>query len=272
MEFPVEFAGSNDQYSPVMKHKRAKRKTPLSLLATTVTSSSSTGGVSSGNGESCFATPSPTSSGNNSTNKDEDEDEDMANCLILLAQGGRKSDLSLFDCKTCNRTFPSFQALGGHRASHKKPKGDTNLLPSIHKPDEFEEEETKFPKTNKMIISPPFSFPVETKKASLVDNKSSKVHGCSICGVVFSSGQALGGHMRRHRAPPAATETTARISTSDDDEGINTTEPCEEDNKPRKILHLDLNLPAPFEDDFEFIVASKRRFVLSAPALVDCYY
>ncbi|KAM3229384.1 hypothetical protein ACQJBY_060315 [Aegilops geniculata] len=27
-----------------------------------------------------------------------------------------------FECKTCNRRFPSFQALGGHRASHKKPR------------------------------------------------------------------------------------------------------------------------------------------------------
>ena len=28
----------------------------------------------------------------------------------------------VFECKTCNRQFPSFQALGGHRASHKKPR------------------------------------------------------------------------------------------------------------------------------------------------------
>ncbi|XP_047317637.1 zinc finger protein ZAT11-like [Impatiens glandulifera] len=26
----------------------------------------------------------------------------------------------LFECKTCNEEFPSFQALGGHRANHKK--------------------------------------------------------------------------------------------------------------------------------------------------------
>ncbi|RZC93255.1 hypothetical protein C5167_030374 [Papaver somniferum] len=28
----------------------------------------------------------------------------------------------LYECKTCNKQFPSFQALGGHRASHKKPR------------------------------------------------------------------------------------------------------------------------------------------------------
>ncbi|KAF4373479.1 hypothetical protein F8388_025173 [Cannabis sativa] len=26
----------------------------------------------------------------------------------------------VFECKTCNKRFSSFQALGGHRASHKK--------------------------------------------------------------------------------------------------------------------------------------------------------
>ncbi|RZC77061.1 hypothetical protein C5167_001830 [Papaver somniferum] len=36
-----------------------------------------------------------------------------------------KSGFYVYECKTCNRCFPSFQALGGHRASHKKPK---NLL------------------------------------------------------------------------------------------------------------------------------------------------
>lgn len=41
----------------------------------------------------------------------------------------------VFECKTCNRQFPSFQALGGHRASHKKPRlaGDGSLLkPKMH--------------------------------------------------------------------------------------------------------------------------------------------
>ncbi|KAF7154341.1 hypothetical protein RHSIM_Rhsim01G0210500 [Rhododendron simsii] len=256
-----EFTGSND-HSPLIKRKRAKRKTPLSP-PTTVTSSSSTG---SAHGETCLPIPSPTSSGNNSATKE--EDEDMANCLILLARGGQKSDSSLYDCKTCNRTFPSFQALGGHRASHKKPKSDIEV-----EEEEGKEEETKVPKTNKTITSPPFPFHSETKKAAPTDhNKSaSKAHGCSICGVVFSSGQALGGHMRRHRAPPPA---TPQVSTSDK---VNSTAESREadDEPPRKFtstLDLDLNLPAPFEDDFEF-VASKRRFVLvSGPALVDCYY
>ncbi|KAG5043690.1 Zinc finger protein ZAT11 [Glycine soja] len=39
-----------------------------------------------------------------------------------------------FECKTCNRKFSSFQALGGHRASHKRPKLEDSSVgkPKIH--------------------------------------------------------------------------------------------------------------------------------------------
>lgn len=96
-----------------------------------------------------------------------DEISAMANCLMLLsaaAAAGRGADASrVFTCKTCDRQFPSFQALGGHRASHKKPRlaaGDLLPPPSPPKP---------------------------------------KTHECTICGQEFPLGQALGGHMRRHR-------------------------------------------------------------------------
>ncbi|CAN6284709.1 unnamed protein product [Urochloa humidicola] len=72
----------------------------------------------------------------------------------------------VFECKTCNRTFPSFQALGGHRASHKKPR-------------------------------------LADGGAATAEPPKPKVHGCSICGLEFAIGQALGGHMRRHRAAEA---------------------------------------------------------------------
>ncbi|KAJ7947694.1 Zinc finger protein [Quillaja saponaria] len=97
-----------------------------------------------------------------------DSRDDIANCLMLLSKVG-ETELSnnskggrIFRCKTCNRQFSSFQALGGHRASHKKPKltgGD--LL---------------------------YDLP-----------RKAKTHECPICGLEFSVGQALGGHMRRHR-------------------------------------------------------------------------
>ncbi|KAJ3669176.1 hypothetical protein LUZ60_011126 [Juncus effusus] len=72
-----------------------------------------------------------------------------------------------FECKTCNRQFQSFQALGGHRASHKKSRIITE-----HCIDQI----------------------------SIVGPTKPKIHECPICGLEFSIGQALGGHMRRHRA------------------------------------------------------------------------
>ncbi|KAL3355002.1 hypothetical protein AABB24_019204, partial [Solanum stoloniferum] len=106
------------------------------------------------------------------------EVEAMANCALMLlsrfSNTSSSSDhhhINDFECKTCNKHFPSFQALGGHRASHnKKPR----LLGE---------------------------FLVQT-------NKKNKVHKCSICGVEFSLGQALGGHMRRHRDEINKTSTT----------------------------------------------------------------
>ncbi|CAI0467075.1 unnamed protein product [Linum tenue] len=103
----------------------------------------------------------------------------MAKCLIYLSHSFRSVTSNsnpssaaggdAFECKTCNRRFSSFQALGGHRASHKRPKIALLGLEKLGQDG---------PK-------------VQTKP---------KMHECSICGVEFALGQALGGHMRRHRA------------------------------------------------------------------------
>jgi C2H2-type zinc finger len=58
----------------------------------------------------------------------EADDIDMENLLVFLSYHEKnillhqKMTPKVFECKTCNRRFPSFQALGGHRASHKKPR------------------------------------------------------------------------------------------------------------------------------------------------------
>ncbi|KAJ4834471.1 hypothetical protein Tsubulata_007927 [Turnera subulata] len=119
---------------------------------------------------------------------------DVANCLMLLSKVGEEADHQrtkssssskgrLFACKTCNREFPSFQALGGHRASHKKPKlmsSDFLGLP--------------------VVSAPP----------------KPKTHECTICGLEFPLGQALGGHMRRHRSVNTNNNTTSSASSGDE--------------------------------------------------------
>ncbi|KAK9061575.1 hypothetical protein SSX86_018757 [Deinandra increscens subsp. villosa] len=228
-----------------------------------------------------------------------EEEEDMANCLIMLAHSvspatneadklsdniychqkttkklkirsvtemaagaggeGGISGFQSYECKTCNRVFPSFQALGGHRASHKKPKltaDDTNSVITEYRQPELA-----------VVYKPPSPARHDFILTGCKNSGKAKVHECSICGSEFLSGQALGGHMRRHRTPPPSiSPTKAELSPE----------------KP-PVLSLDLNLPPPeVVDDghpnFQFTLSSSSsssqqpHLVFSAAALVDCHY
>lgn len=139
----------------------------------------------------------------------------MANCLMLLSKLEKSETFPserIFECKTCNRQFTSFQALGGHRASHKKPK----------------------------LMAGDLLQQVPTKP---------KTHECSICGVEFALGQALGGHMRRHRAELEANSNskdggsdTTTVST--DHETVAKTVPVlkRSDSSCKRAWGLDLHL------------------------------
>ncbi|GMI92225.1 hypothetical protein like AT2G28200 [Hibiscus trionum] len=272
-----------DHQALIIKGKRTKRQRSSSPFGVTVTSSSSSacGGDGGGGGvaEEYNSTSSPVTCGEiyKST---EEEEEDMANCLIMLAQSDgpkrmnieeklemvaamtNKAGAYAYECKTCNRSFPSFQALGGHRASHKKPKGS---MPDEKKP--LVEDADQFNRENPALVALQVS-----NKANCHGNKGTKIHECSICGSEFSSGQALGGHMRRHRAA-ATNQAAVSVDTH------TTSHPIESNSgagiKPRNILSLDLNLPAPEDDPreskFQF-GGPQQAIVFSTPALVDCHY
>nr|GMD73601.1 zinc finger protein ZAT5-like [Ipomoea batatas] len=203
-----------------------------------------------------------------------EEDEDMAaNCLILLAQGGRKfsemaAGAGVYECKTCNRSFPSFQALGGHRASHKKPK----LMD--HEQHHYDHYHYELKKQS----PPPPQAPLSAAQSNGGSSKLAKIHECSICRAEFSSGQALGGHMRRHRPPAPINTAAAKASVSNSNEEEATESSYGEGENPRGALYsLDLNLPAPQEEEescnkFEFSGKQQQSLVFSVPALVDCHY
>ncbi|GAA0160950.1 hypothetical protein LIER_17384 [Lithospermum erythrorhizon] len=186
-----------------------------------------------------------------------------------------KDGTYVYECKTCNRSFPSFQALGGHRTSHKKHKPTVEMedkkgrkIPPSSDDDnhqekkQYEEEEEKGMKLFKISPSSLLSLEIANKNShgnNIVTNNSKvmKIHECSICGAEFSSGQALGGHMRRHRNPNSTTTTATESSHNDGGE------------RQRTMLELDLNLPAPQEE--EDLHESKFQFSLfSSPSLVDC--
>lgn len=236
--------------------------------------------------------------------------------------GTGKGGCYVYECKTCNRTFPSFQALGGHRASHKKPKAmmindDRLLLKSQHQRQQQhqqqqflvsksdDEEDGNFRNVSSLSLqlsnnnnnrgNNNSSFYSGNNNNNVGKGNNSKVHECSICGAEFTSGQALGGHMRRHRsAPVSATATTANTTLSLTPMAV----VVAGQDQPRKSssssssrnnllsLDLDLNLPAPEDDPKESKLpfSSKQQqqqqqqqpkssLVFTAAAtLVDCHY
>lgn len=96
------------------------------------------------------------------------EEEYLAFCLMLLARDGGDLDSvtaeekPVYKCGVCDKTFSSYQALGGHKASHRSLFGGGD--------------------NNKAIAV----------------SAAVKSHVCSICLKSFATGQALGGHKRCH--------------------------------------------------------------------------
>ncbi|KAJ7981068.1 Zinc finger protein [Quillaja saponaria] len=306
MEITEEFVGSSTEkdMTQIAKGKRTKRQRPFSPdgieiattnYTTTMTTSTSSSASAGGRGGDYGSFSSPTISYEST-----EEEEDMANCLMLLAQGDgpkqfdnnkvqkfssrRFADIAttvtstktcfyVYECKTCNRTFPSFQALGGHRASHKRPKtaAEEKKPPTPPPPSSTNMDGLEESRKTQIRFSPQISIQLLGGNKVLNSSNKVKIHECSICGSEFSSGQALGGHMRRHRA---ATSTGHQMVGMNIDTSAPATATTME-IKPRNILQLDLNLPAPEDDHrdskFQFN-PTKQSMVLSAPALVDCHY
>ncbi|CAL5020313.1 unnamed protein product [Urochloa decumbens] len=215
---------------------------------------------------------------------------------------GVRAGFYVYECKTCNKCFPTFQALGGHRASHKKPRlaaadeevatnvtiTTANVIKQQQKPPAAPTASPAPLLRPHLQIADASVFPDVTTALSLnsgvamsgtaMSTPKLRVHECSICGAEFASGQALGGHMRRHRplnAPVAAADTTKKEAGS---ACIN-------------LVELDLNLPAPTDEEAvpslpaaaaappavvlglgQFSDGNKAGIVLTASALVDCHY
>ncbi|KAJ8461293.1 hypothetical protein OPV22_034219 [Ensete ventricosum] len=99
-----------------------------------------------------------------------------------------------YQCSVCFKTFASHQALGGHTASHNKNKSNAQEVPTAAG-----------------------NGCVHIAAANAVSKAATAEHRCTNCSLTFSSGQALGGHMRRHfnELQNQALSSSAHSSESD---------------------------------------------------------
>ncbi|XP_039778929.1 zinc finger protein ZAT11-like [Panicum virgatum] len=115
---------------------------------------------------------------------------------VIAKRGSKRlgaDDAGALRCRTCGRSFSTFQALGGHRTSHSRPRVRADGLDLL----------------------------LGTRPGK-GGGAATDAHRCNACGMVFPTGQALGGHMRRHRAAAAldvaALGTTIPVSSEQGDD------------------------------------------------------
>ncbi|EYU39060.1 hypothetical protein MIMGU_mgv1a019013mg [Erythranthe guttata] len=117
----------------------------------------------------------PSSSAAEAQNQTEPSTSAAVNQTEYSPSTGHHPPPSQDNCHTCNicgRGFPSYQALGGHKTGHTK-------------------------------LSAAVSNKRKNSTAAVEDGRhnptnGARLHTCATCGESFPSGQALGGHKRRH--------------------------------------------------------------------------
>ncbi|XVE55774.1 hypothetical protein DITRI_Ditri03aG0184400 [Diplodiscus trichospermus] len=180
------------------------------------------------------------------------EEEYLALCLIMLARGGGATSTASmpqrhrsptpttapspapapgpapaatsteqqkvsYKCSVCHKAFNSYQALGGHKASHRKLSGGND-----------DQSTSTTTSTTSGGVTPATS------------NPSGRSHECSICHKSFPTGQALGGHKRCHYEGGVGNSASASAGGATTSEGVGFTITMSQISQ----RDFDLNLPA----------------------------
>ncbi|XP_058086611.1 zinc finger protein ZAT9-like [Magnolia sinica] len=169
----------------------------------------------------------------------------VANMSRTPPEKAKAAVRGVFECKACKKVFNSHQALGGHRASHKKVKGC--FAARLDDLDESNIEEDVITHDDFSILSKtaivPFDHAVHNIPM-MASKRKSKVHECSICHRIFASGQALGGHKRCHWVTSNSPDgPIAKLHHLQDH-----AQHLHQRAKFSKSEPLDLNQPAPIDD------------------------
>ncbi|KAF8099855.1 hypothetical protein N665_0236s0017 [Sinapis alba] len=106
-------------------------------------------------------------------------------------------------CVTCNKSFTSYQALGGHRGSHNKVKSLENHQARANS-------EALLLGTEAMITG---LASAQASNTSLSSSNNGD-HVCDICHKSFPTGQALGGHKRCHWTGPVSSDAATATPTA----------------------------------------------------------
>ncbi|XP_061373905.1 zinc finger protein ZAT10-like [Gastrolobium bilobum] len=170
------------------------------------------------------------------------EEEYLALCLIMLAHSGNNNNNNnntshrqtqssssqpqpqqeapppiklTHKCTVCGKVFPSYQALGGHKASHRKSSSE----------------------------NPAATANTASDNVSASAATGGRMHECSICHKAFATGQALGGHKRCHYEGNNNSNSNVKTNNSS---GVTSSEGGGASTHSHR--GFDLNLPAPLTE------------------------
>ncbi|KAF3510470.1 hypothetical protein F2Q69_00001175 [Brassica cretica] len=136
-----------------------------------------------------------------SSSSTHDHHHQLGDVAAAAEEGGGAREKHV--CVTCNKSFTSYQALGGHRASHNKAK----ILENHHA---RANREASLLGTEAMITG---LASAQASNTSLSRSNNGD-HVCDICHKSFPTGQALGGHKRRHWTGPVSSEAATADPTA----------------------------------------------------------